>query len=194
MLKLYYKLPNGNHFAHISRSGTSTLAAHVLKNFYPEKYQEFLKQKEIKYQAPQQFLEEYWSNRLPPDCVCMLRDPVIRLKSMLNKRPQMSNYLDFVGNIGIRNSITTRSISRKLDILTIIHLAQFTSIADNDSSIILFPNIEQACKELDMEYHKNIHENNSMTRYDNDLPNKWKHYLEESVGLYSAFNINKTIS
>lgn len=187
MLKLYYKLPNGNHFAHISRSGTSTLAAHVLKNFYPEKYQEFLKQKEIKYQAPQQFLEEYWSNRLPPNCVCMLRDPVIRLKSMLHKRPQMKEYVDFVGGINTIVAKTTRNTSRKLDIVTIIHLAQFTSIADNDSNIILFPNIEQACKELDMEYHKDIFENASNDSYNNDIPEQWVKYLKESIGLYSAF-------
>lgn len=194
MLKLYYKLPNGNHFAHISRSGTSTLAAHVLKNFYPEKYQEFLKQKEIKYQAPQQFLEEYWSNRLPPNCVCMLRDPVIRLKSMLHKRPRMAEYVDFVG--GINNVIgkTTRNVSRKLDIVTIIHLAQFTSIADNDSNIILFPNIEKACKELDMEYHEDIFENVSNDNYNNDISKRWVKYLEESIGLYNAFDINRNIS
>lgn len=194
MLKLYYKLPNGNHFAHISRSGTSTLAAHVLKNFYPEKYQQFLKQKEIKYQAPQQFLEEYWSNRLPPNCVCMLRDPVIRLKSMLNKRPRMAEYVDFVGGINTVVAKTTRNTSRKLDIVTIIHLAQFTSIADNDSNIILFPNIEQACKELGMEYYQDICENTSDDNYDMDVPKRWLKYLEESIGLYNAFIINKTIS
>ena len=194
MLKLYYKLPNGNHFAHISRSGTSTLAAHVLKNFYPEKYQEFLKQKEIKYQAPQQLLEEYWSNRLPPDCVCMLRDPVVRLKSMLHKRSRMKEYVDFVGGINTVVAKTTRNTSRKLDIVTIIHLAQFTSIADNDSNIILFPNIEQACKELGMEYYQDICENTSDDNYDMDVPKRWLKYLEESIGLYNAFIINKTIS
>jgi len=194
MLKLYYKLPNGNHFAHISRSGTSTLAAHVLKNFYPEKYQQFLKQKEIKYQAPQQLLEEYWSNRLPSNCVCMLRDPVIRLKSMLHKRPRMAEYVDFVGCINNVVAKTSRNTRRKLDILTIIHLAQFTSIADNDSNIILFPNIEQACKELDMEYHEDICENVSNDSYNNDIPKRWVKYLEESIGLYKAFNINKDIS
>ena len=194
MLKLYYKLPNGNHFAHISRSGTSTLAAHALKNFYPEKYQEFLKQKEIKYQAPQQLLEEYWSNRLPPDCVCMLRDPVVRLKSMLHKRSRMKEYVDFVGGINTVVAKTTRNTSRKLDIVTIIHLAQFTSIADNDSNIILFPNIEQACKELGMEYYQDICENTSDDNYDMDVPKRWLKYLEESIGLYNAFIINKTIS
>lgn len=193
MLKLYYTLPNGKSFAHVSRSGTSTIAAHILKNFYPEKYQEFLEQKEIRYQAPQQFLEERWGNRLPPDCVCMLRNPIDRLKNMLAKNPHYREELvDAVSDVCVRSGKMKRQLSRSISLVRFVHLAPFTNIADNDSKIILFPNFKEACKELDMDYYAEMHENSlnkeAEERYNNiELKERWLYALRDSIGLWEAF-------
>ena len=45
-----------------------------------------------------------------------------------------------------------------------------------------------------MEYYQDICENTSDDNYDMDVPKRWLKYLEESIGLYNAFIINKTIS
>lgn len=195
MLKISYLLPNGKSFAHVSRSGTSTIAAHALRQFYPEQYAEFLSdQKEGNAGSPQSYLPESWSNRLPSDCVCMVREPEDRLKSMIARNPHYTeDDVTSVLNISNRVGTLNRNQSKQMGILKFLHLAPICNIAENDSKLILWPNIEEACKELGLEYDPafkfNALKSEAVVRYEGiNLFDDWKQKLTDSTLLWKALN------
>lgn len=188
MLKLFYTLPNGKSFAHVSRSGTSTIAAHALKQFYPDKYAEFLN---TSGPSPQSYLPESWASRLPPDCVCMVREPEDRLKSMIARNDYSADVVTAVLAMTQREAIIRRELSKQLGILLIVHLTPLANLADNDSKFILWPNIEEACNELGLEYDPDIKYNqlkpDALVRYEGlNLYSEWKKKLRNSTQLWEA--------
>lgn len=190
MLKLFYTLPNGKSFAHVSRSGTSTIAAHVLKQFYPEKYAEFLASKSP---SPQSFLDENWTNILPPDCICMVREPEDRLKSMVARNDYPEEIVTAILGMTTRMGITSRQLSKDISILRVVHLAPLCAIAENDSKFILWPNIKEACDELGLEYDPEIKYNElkseALVRYEGiNLFDSWKDRLRDSTILWKSLS------
>lgn len=191
MLKLFYTLPNGKSFAHVSRSGTSTIAAHALKQFYPDRFASFLKTSSP---SPQSFLDESWGNRLPAGCVCMVREPEDRLRSMIARNGINSDTVSAVLDMTSRVAVIPRRMSRELDILGIIHLAPICNIAENDSKFVLWPNIEEACAELGLEYDPDIKYNqlkaDALVRYEGiNLFDVWKERLLDSTILHAKLSI-----
>ena len=186
MLKLYYNLPNGKSFAHVSRSCTSTLAAHALANFYPDKYSEWKEGGG----SPQKYMSEIWANRLAPHCLVMVRDPIERLTSLISRNGYHYDIVEAVLSACHRRAEINRDISRELTILTFHHIAPLSWIADNDSQFCLFPNIQQACEILDMPYDPEIKENVLKNPRIDDLPvDRFYNYLQDSIGIYKALNV-----
>lgn len=184
MLKMYYNLPNGKSFAHVSRSCTSTLAAHALRNFWPEKYAEFLTNNN----SPQVLLNETWANRLAPHCLVMVRNPIDRLNSLISRNAYSEQIIETVLSACDRCMITTREISKTIDIVKFHHIAPVCWIADNDSRFCLFPDVERACHLLDMKYYPDIHENALKTECANHITERWILYLNDSIGLWEALS------
>lgn len=182
MPKLYYRLPNGNSFAHVSRSGTSTLAAHVLKKFYPEKYELWMREDN---HSPQWYLDEFWANRLPINCLVMVRNPVDRLKSLIARNQYKESTIKFALEYAERYAITSRYNTRNLSIVTMHHLMPVDYIAENDSHFVKFPRIKQACEYLDLTYDSSICVNKQKNVV-RDLPDYLKNKLKDSLGIWEA--------
>jgi hypothetical protein len=189
MLKMYYSLPNGKSFAHVSRSCTSTLAAHALKNFWPEKYEQFIQQ-ENSANSPQTFMQETWASRLAPHCLVMVRNPIDRLNSLISRNLYPLETVEAVLSACHRCLITTRDVSKTIDIVKFHHISPVCWIADNDSTFCLFPDVKKACAMLDMEYYPDIHENALQNQRNEHIPNEWMSYLQDSIGLWEALSKN----
>lgn len=190
MLKMYYNLPNGKSFAHVSRSCTSTLCAHALKNFWPEKYTEFINQTEYKH-PPQRFMQETWANRLSPHCLVMVRNPNDRLNSLISRNNYSEEIVNAVLSACHRYSIMDRNLAQSIDLVKFHHIAPISWIADNDSAFCLFPDVEKACKILEMDYYKEIHENVLKNERKNHIKQEWVDYLNDSIGIWEALGQSK---
>ena len=184
---MYYNLPNDKSFAHVSRSCTSTLAAHALKNFWPEKYDQY-KQQIDGGNSPQSFMYETWSNRLAPQCLVMVRNPIDRLNSLISKNLYSEELVEAVLSACYRSMVITRQFSKTIDIVKFHHISPVCWIADNDSTFCLFPDVKKACGLLDMQYHPEIHENSLKYEQVNNIKETWKTYLNDSIGLWEALN------
>ena len=183
MLKMFYHLPNGKSFAHVSRSCTSTLCAHALKHFYPEKYDEFRSQDG---QPPQRWLDESWANRLPPHCLVMVRNPVDRLDSVITRNGYSAGQVAAVLEACHRFAVMPREMSRSISLIEFHHIAPLAWIADNDSQFCVFPNVEEACEMLDMPYDDTIHENKLPRERESATKREWMPLLQDSVGIWEA--------
>lgn len=188
MLKMYYNLPNGKSFAHVSRSCTSTLCAHALKNFWPEKYEEFIKQTEYKH-SPQRWMIENWSNRLVPHCLVMVRNPIERLNSLICRNHYDHKIVDAVLSACDRKAQMDRNISKNISLIRFHHIAPISWIADNDSVFCLFPNVKKACEILEMQYYPEIHENILKNERQNHVDDHWETLLKDSIGIYEALSL-----
>jgi hypothetical protein len=187
MLKMYYNLPNDKSFAHVSRSCTSTLAAHALKNFWPEKYDQY-KQQINSGNSPQSFMNETWANRLSPHCLVMVRNPIDRLNSLISRNSYPEEIIEAVLSACDRCMVTTREVSKTIDIVKFHHISPVCWIADNDSTFCLFPDVKKACELLDMQYYPEIHENSLQYERVNNIKEKWKTYLNDSMGLWESLS------
>lgn len=185
MLKMYYKLPNGKSFAHVSRSCTSTLCAHALKNFWPEKYEEFKNQEGYKH-SPQRFMEETWANRLAPHCLVMVRNPIDRLNSLISRNNYSEEVTEAVLLSTHRYAMIKREIAKQIDIVKFHHIAPVCWIADNDSQFCLFPDVKKACEILEMKYDPEIYENKLSSKNNYELNTVWLDCLKDSIGLWEA--------
>ena len=182
MLKMFYQLPNGNSFAHVSRSCTSTLCAHALKKFWPERYEEFLQSDN----SPQRWLDETWANRLPPHCLVMARSPVERLNSVITRNGYSEEKVQAVLDSCHRFATMPRDLSRDLSIVTFHHIAPLAWIADNDSRFCLWPEVEKACELLGIEFDPAIHENKLPQEAEDHVKSEWMPLLYDSIGIWEA--------
>ena len=182
MPKLYYNLPNGKSFAHVSRSCTSTLAAHALKDFYPELHDQW---KTENSHAPQWYLPETWANRLPNECLVMARNPVERLESLIGRNGYTDDVVQFCLELARRSAVTNRETSKYLSILRIHHIMPLDYIAENDSHFIKFPNVEEACIYLGLNYDPSIKINEQKHEVV-PLPTKHKDMLKDAMGIWEA--------
>jgi hypothetical protein len=160
MIKLFYRLPNGKCFAHVSRSGTTTLAAHALKEFYPTKNREWRREKLLNGQrAPQAYLTENWASKLPKGCLVMVRNPIDRLQSMIARNSYPNELVEFAIGASTGEATTDRDTSRRYSILKHQHLAPLHCIAEEDSHFVRFPDFKDACNYLGMNYEPEVHLN-----------------------------------
>jgi hypothetical protein len=86
MFKIVYDLPNGKNFAFVSRSGSSSMGLMALKQFFPEKLAEYESDpNNINTGASHRILGGRLVDKLPNNCAVMVRNPVDRFASLLNR-------------------------------------------------------------------------------------------------------------
>ena len=179
---MYYNLPNGKSFAHMSRSCTSTLAAHVLKDYYPELHKQW---KVENCHAPQWYLQETWTSRLPTNCLVMARNPVERLESLLARNNYSEEIVEFCLDLAWRHGKTNRRVSKMVSMCRMHHIMPLDSIAENDSHFIKFPDVEQACEYLGLNYDSTIKVNTQRGTV-TPLPQKYIKRLQDAIGIWEA--------
>jgi len=187
---MFYQLPNGKSFAHVSRSCTSTLCAHALKQFYPDAYEKFRNS----CQSPQRWLNETWANRLPPHCLVMARNPIDRLNSVITRNSYSEEKVQAVLESCHRFAVIPRNLSGNLSLVTFHHIAPLAWIADNDSQFCLWPDVEKACAILGLEFDPSIYENKLPVEMQNNLKIEWMPLLYDSIGIWEALAISTTRS
>ena len=86
MFKIVYDLPNDKSFAFVSRSGSSSMGLMALKQFYPEKIAEYESDpNNINTGLSHRLLGGRLVSKLPDGCAVMLRNPIERFGSLLNR-------------------------------------------------------------------------------------------------------------
>ena len=185
MLKIYYQLPNGKSFAHVSRSCTSTLCALALKTFYKDRF--------IEWQSianrPQENLDEHWTRKLPSECLVMVRDPLERLASYQSNRNHDWDCIYQIIKAQKRGGVINRSCSEEMSMRRYHHIAPFTTIAEHDSHFILFPEVKKACEYLELEYDQNTWVSKSKKYYSKDISNKIQRLLEDDIIIHKSLTL-----
>ena len=183
MVKLFYELPNGKCFAHVSRSGTTTISHQVLKQFYPEVYKEYKTQIGLSKPAvPQGYLTERWGEELPKGCLVMVRNPIERLQSMIAKTQWSEEVIDF--GLGTSTGATSaeRELSKQYTILKHHHISPLHCIANDNCHFVKFPEIEKACEYLEVPYEESLHLNKQRGEVE-PLKAEQEKFLEESMSM-----------
>jgi len=86
MFKIVYDLPNDKSFAFVSRSGSSSMGLMALKQFYPEKIAEYESDpNNLNTGLSHRLLGGRLVSKLPDGCAVMLRNPIERFGSLLNR-------------------------------------------------------------------------------------------------------------
>jgi len=181
MLKIYYQLPNGKSFAHVSRSCTSTLCAIALQTFYKNKFKEW----KNKPSRPQEYLEERWTRKLPSNCLVMVRDPVERLASYYSVKKQNWDCVYQIIKAQKTGGVIKREFSENISMRRYHHLAPLTLIADHDSHFILFPEVQKACDYLELEYNQQIHVSEQDPSYNKEVPENIQNLLKDDIIMYN---------
>jgi hypothetical protein len=142
MFKIVYDLPNGKNFAFVSRSGSSSMGLMALKQFFPEKLAEYESDpNSINTGASHRMLGGRLVDKLPNNCAVMVRNPVDRFASLLNRtRYDFESALELVYwmySVGDPPAKNNRLIERSsLD--AAYHFMPLNLIINNSSNISLF--------------------------------------------------------
>jgi len=183
MLKIFYKLPNGESFAHVSRSCTSTLCALSLATFWPDQYRQWQEYGG----PPQQYLEEHYADRLPSGCVCMIRNPLKRLVSYVNARGHDWDEVRQILNAMRFGGVISRNVGEAYSLRRFHHLLPITLIAEPDTQFIKFAGVEKACEVLGLTYDPTVHVAASGEDYCGcDTPDDLKVLLTDDIQLWRS--------
>jgi hypothetical protein len=142
MFKIVYDLPNGKNFAFVSRSGSSSMGLMALKQFFPEKLAEYENDpNNINTGASHRMLGGRLVDKLPNNCAVMVRNPVDRFASLLNRtRYDFESALELIYwmySVGDPPAKNNRLIERSsLD--AAYHFMPVNLIINNSSNISLF--------------------------------------------------------
>jgi hypothetical protein len=142
MFKIVYDLPNGKNFAFVSRSGSSSMGLMALKQFFPEKLVEYESDpNNINTGTSHRMLGGRLVDKLPSNCAVMVRNPVDRFASLLNRtRYDFESALELVYwmySVGDPPAKNNRLIERSsLD--AAYHFMPLNLIINNSSNISLF--------------------------------------------------------
>jgi hypothetical protein len=142
MFKIVYDLPNGKNFAFVSRSGSSSMGLMALKQFFPEKLVEYESDpNNINTGTSHRMLGGRLVDKLPNNCAVMVRNPVDRFASLLNRtRYDFESALELVYwmySVGDPPSKNNRLIERSsLD--AAYHFMPLYLIIENNTDVNLF--------------------------------------------------------
>ena len=181
MLKMYYRLPNGKSFAHVSRSCTGTLCLLSLQTFYPDIYNHDL---------PQKYLKEHWDRKLPENCLVMVRDPIERLRSYQARKQHSWDCVYQIIKAQKKTGVIDRDCSENMSMRRYHHLAPLTNIAEHDSHFVLYPNVKEACEYLGLNYSKKVHFRQTRVNTTNiTIPDEIIDLLQDDIGVYRSLSI-----
>ena len=152
MFKIVYDLPNGKSFAFASRSGSSSIGLMALKQFYPEKLLEYESDpSNVNTGASHRLLGGRLVNTLPDGCAVMIRNPIERFESLLNRTGyDFESALELVYwmyNLGATPSRNNRSIE-KSSLDAAYHFMPYFLIVNENSNLFQFPNLRNMANYL----------------------------------------------
>ena len=144
MFKIVYDLPNGKSFAFVSRSGSSSIGLMALRQFYPDKLLEYNKDPNNIYTGiSHRLLGGRLVNDLPDNCAVMVRDPIERFRSLLNRTgydfESALELVYWVYNIGDAPTRNNRSIERSSLDAAYHFMPLSIIIGDNNINLFKFP-------------------------------------------------------
>jgi hypothetical protein len=144
MYKIVYKLPNDNHYAFVSRSGSSSIALmamnycnHELSDMY-NKFYDY----NSHLISPHRLMEYIICEKMPPQTIVVVRNPIERLQSLvhrtgINIKTALAG-LYWVYNIGQKPKHTERESLDRLSGDALYHFRPVSTIVENDSKTIPF--------------------------------------------------------
>jgi len=153
MFKIVYDLPNGKSFAFVSRSGSSSIGLMVLRQFYPDKSEEYDRDpNNIHTGKSHRLLGGRLVNDLPDNCAVMVRDPIKRFNSLLNRTgydfESALELVYWVYNIGDAPTRNNRTIERSLLDATYHFMPLSIIIGDNNVNLFKFPDLRSIARYL----------------------------------------------
>ena len=153
MFKIVYDLPNGKNFAFVSRSGSSSMGLMALKRFYPEKLADYYRDpSHIHTGMSHRLLGGRLVSELPNNCAVMVRDPVERLGSLLNRTgydfESALELVYWVYNIGDTPIKNNRMIERSSLDAAYHFMPLSIIIGSNDVNLFKFPDLSSMANYL----------------------------------------------
>jgi hypothetical protein len=146
MFKIVYDLPNDKNFAFVSRSGSSSMGLMALKRFYPEKLAEYYRDpSHIHTGMSHRLLGGRLVSELPNNCAVMVRDPVERFRSLLNRTgydlESALELLYWIYNVGDTPTRNNRAIERSSLDAAYHFMPLSIIIGNNNASLFKFPDL-----------------------------------------------------
>lgn len=151
MYKIFHPLPNGKSFAFVSRSATSSFALMAMRSFYPDMYEEYLKNPENKNNGTSHRMIPYHLCRnLPHGSAVMVRNPLERFASLIWRTgisPELAlDRLYWFFGLGAEPQNIDRKSVEQVSGDALYHFLPISMIIDKNSKLFIFPNISDMAR------------------------------------------------
>jgi len=194
MFKIVYELPNGKSFAFVSRSGSSSIGLMVLKQFYPEKIMEYERDpNNVNTGTSHRLLGGTLVNTLPIGCAVMIRDPVERFKSLLNRTGYdcelALELVYWIYNCGATPSRNNRLIERS-SLNAAYHFMPYSLIINKNSNLFQFSDLRSMANYLGIDESISCEHINKISQpilLNSDKLNKIQSAYSQDIELYNNF-------
>jgi hypothetical protein len=192
MFKIVYDLPNGKSFAFISRSASSSMGLMALKQFYPEKLAEYESDpNNINTGTSHRLLGGRLVNTLPDGCAVMIRNPIERFVSLLNRTgydwESALELVYWVYNTGESPTRNNRLIERSsLD--AAYHFMPYSLIVNENSNLFQFPNLRSMANYLGIDENipcEQVNEISQPISFNSDQLNRIQKAYALDIELYN---------
>jgi hypothetical protein len=156
MFKIVYDLPNGKSFAFVSRSGSSSIGLMALRKFYPDKLEEYNRDPNNIYTGmSHRLLEDRLVRELPNNCALMVRDPLERFSSLLNRTgydfESALELVYWVYNTGDPPTRNNRLVERSLLDAAYHFMPLSIMIGNNHVNLFKFPDLRSMANYLGLD-------------------------------------------
>jgi len=193
MFKIVYELPNDKSFAFVSRSCSSSLGLMAIKQFYPEKVTEYnANPSNLNTGHAHRLLGGKLVQNLPDGCAIMIRNPIERFASLLNRTgysiESALELIYWVYNIGDAPENNNRSIERSsLD--AAYHFMPYSLMINQQSKLFKFPDINSIAKYLKIENnYEHINKSSNKPNFNEIELIKIKKAYCEDIKIWNSFS------
>jgi len=193
MFKIVYDLPNGKSFAFVSRSGSSSMGLMALKQFFPEKLAQYESDpNNINTGTSHRMLGGRLVNSIPDGCAVMLRNPIERFGSLLNRTGydfesaiELVYWIYNTGEMPIRNNRLIEISS--LD--AVYHFIPYSFIVNENSNLFQFPNLRNMANYLGIDENIPCEQINRISKsisFSSDQINKIQKAYAKDIQLWES--------
>lgn len=195
MYKIVYELPNNNHYAFVSRSGSSSIGLmtmqynkHPLLEIYNNLY-DFTSS----LISPHRLMKCIICEKMPPHTIVVIRNPIDRLKSLVCRTGISIETalagLYWIYGIGKKPKHTEREWLDRLSGDALYHFRPVSTIVEDDSICIPFEKIEEIPQKINISTRL-PHVNKNIL----DLPNFTEEHIESIRYVYREdFSIHEIL-
>jgi hypothetical protein len=169
MFKIVYDLPNDKNFAFVSRSGSSSMGLMVLKQFFPEKLADYYRDpNHIHTGMSHRLLGGRLVSELPNNCAVMVRDPVERFRSLLNRTgydfESALELVYWIYNAGDAPTRNNRTIERSSLDAAYHFMPLSMIIGNNNVNLFKFPDLRSMANYLKIDENIDCEHVNQMSQ------------------------------